>query len=255
MIAVLEELQRMALLLADGLAPAVLVFLRVGAAMALLPAFGEQVVPQRVRLVLTIAFTAAIAPAIWPDLPGNPALPALGVEVAAGLLMGFGLRLFVFALQIAGTMIAQATSLAQIFGGGGEPQPAIGHLLTMAGLALATAQGLHLRVAEALILSYRVIPPGQMPAAADMTQWGVAQLARAFALAFTLAAPFTIAALIYNLALGAINRAMPALMVSFIGAPLLSLGGLVLLAALAPVLLSLWHAALSGYLAAPFAVP
>ena len=46
----------------DWLWPAVLVFLRVGAAMALMPAFGEQVVPQRVRLMLAVAFTAVVLP-------------------------------------------------------------------------------------------------------------------------------------------------------------------------------------------------
>lgn len=239
---------------AEAILPAALVFLRVGAAMALLPAFGEQSVPQRVRLALTLAFAAVVAPAVWAELPAAPDLAALGVEVAAGLLMGAGLRLFVMALQMAGTMIAQATSLAQFFGGMGEPQPAVGHLLVAAGLAVAVMAGLHVRIAETLILSYKVIPPGSLPAAADVARWGIAQVGQAFALAFTLAAPFTIAALLYNLALGFINRAMPALMVSFVGAPALSAGGLILLALVTPVLLTVWHGALSRYLDAPFTV-
>ena len=248
-------LQQATGLSADALLPLAMVFLRVGAMMALLPAFGEQSVPQRVRLVLTVAFTAITAPAIWDQLPPRPEMAALLGEVAAGLLLGAGLRLLVMALQMAGTMIAQATSLAQIFGGMGEPQPAVGHLLVAAGLALAVMAGLHIRVAEVLILSYSVFPPGSLPATADVARWGVAGVVHAFALAFTLAAPFTIAALFYNLALGFINRAMPMLMVSFVGAPALSAGGLVLLALTAPMLLSVWQEALAGFLAAPFSVP
>lgn len=240
---------------AEALLPLALVFLRVGAMMALLPAFGEHSVPQRVRLVLTVAFTAVTAPAVWDQLPPRPEIAALLAEAAAGLLLGAGLRLLVMALQMAGTMIAQATSLAQIFGGMGEPQPAVGHLLVAAGLALAVMAGLHVRVAELLILSYSVFPPGTLPAAADVARWGVAGTGHAFALAFTLAAPFTIAALLYNLALGFINRAMPTLMVSFVGAPALSAGGLVLLALAAPMLLSVWQDALIGFLSNPFSVP
>ena len=45
---------------------ALLVFLRVGAAMALLPAFGEQSIPQRLRLVLALAFSAVVLPAAAP---------------------------------------------------------------------------------------------------------------------------------------------------------------------------------------------
>ena len=75
-----------------------------------------------------------------------------------------------------------------------------------------------------------------------------------YALAFMLAAPFVIASLIYNLALGAINRAMPALMVSMIGAPALTLGALALMAVATPVILAAWLDAFSDHLARPFAV-
>ncbi len=71
-------------------------------------------------------------------------------------------------------------------------------------------------------------------------------------MAFTLAAPFILAALLYNLALGAINRAMPSLMVTFIGAPALTLGGLVLLALATPFLLQIWRDMVSLRLLNPF---
>jgi len=234
------------------------VLLRVGAAMALLPAFGELVVPQRVRLVLALAFTAIIAPAISARIPAmdQGLWTILLTETATGLALGAALRLFVHALQIAGAIAAQATSLAQLFAGAGaEPQPAIGHLLTVAGLALAMAADLHVRIAEYFILSYDILPVGRLPDAADMADWGLAQVTRAFAAGFSLAMPFVIASFLYNLALGVINRAMPQLMVAFVGAPALTAGGLVLLALSAPLVLTVWLAALNGFLAAPFAVP
>jgi flagellar biosynthetic protein FliR len=235
-----------------------LVFLRVGAVMALMPAFGEQAVPQRVRLVLALAFTAVVAPSVTEKAApfvGVLALP-LATETIAGLVIGIGLRMFIFALQMAGTIAAQAASLSQLFGGAGpEPQPAISNLLIMAGLALAVMAGLHVRAAELMILSYDILPLGQLPGAADLADWGLAQVVRAFALAFTLAAPFVVASLIYNMALGVINRAMPQLMVAFVGAPALTLGGLVVLAVAAPVALAVWMQAFGDFLAAPFTVP
>nr|WP_280517767.1 flagellar biosynthetic protein FliR [Falsirhodobacter halotolerans] len=226
------------------------VFLRVGALMALLPGFGEQVVPARVRLVLALALTAVVAPVVTlPDL----GLAGYGGEVVAGLVLGLGLRLFIVVLQTAGAIAAQASSLSQILGGAGEPQPAIGHLLTWGGIALAMSAGLHLRVVEALILSYDALPPGAVMSPGVMAEWGVAQVAQAFRLAFSLAAPFVAASLIYNVALGVINKAMPQLMVSMIGAPALTLGGLAMLAVVAPLALSLWLGALHDWLADPFA--
>ena len=242
-----------------GAAEAAQVFFRVGAAMAVMPAFGEQMVPMRVRLAL--AFTAVVAPAVsglLPPLPGVPvaALGHLMAEVMAGLTLGLALRLMVIALQVAGTMAAQATSLAALFGGTvADPQPAIAQLLVLAGLALALAAGLHVRIAEALILSYAVLPAGRFLAGADLAEWGVAQVARGFSLAFMLAVPFLIAATIYNLALGAINRAMPQLMVAFVGAPALTAGGLILLLVSATSALALWLAGFDATLADPFGLP
>lgn len=239
---------------ADMLWRALLVFLRVGAAMALLPAFGEQSVPQRVRLILALAFTLVVAPAAGSMPPQGVALMApLLSETAIGLALGIALRLFVIALQIAGSIAANATSLAQLFGGSGpEPQPAVGNLLVMAGLAIAVAAGLHVQIAKAFILSYEVFPAGQIPSSDDITKWGLSQISQAFARGFILAAPFTIAAFLYNVALGVINKAMPALMVSFVGAPALAGGSLVLIAIISPAMLTAWLFALQVFLAQPF---
>ncbi len=57
--------------------------------------------------------------------------------------------------------------------------------------------------------------------------------------------------MLYNLTLGIINRAMPQLMVVFVGAPAITAAGLVLLMLLAPVMLGLWAAALGEFIAAP----
>jgi flagellar biosynthesis protein FliR len=262
-----------ALLDAAGAAAPVafIVFLRVGAVMALVPAFGEMVVPARVRLVLALAFTAVVAPAVagpvgavaaWmgdgasPPRGASDAILLLGTEAMTGLAIGIGFRLFVLALMTAGTIIAQATSLAQLFGSAGvEPMPAVGHLLVIAGLALATMNGLHVAVARALIASYAAVPPGGGLAAADLQVWGIAHIARAFALAFRLAAPFLIASLLYNVAMGVINRAMPHLSVAFVGAPPITLGALGLMLLSLPFGLTVWAAALTRFLADPTGMP
>jgi len=237
------------------------VFLRVGAMMALMPAFGETVIPVRVRLALAIAFTLIITPAIGTDLPqlrGGPVplVTVIAAEGLAGLTLGVGLRLFVIALQTAGTIAAQATSLSQFFGGAGvDPQPAMSQILVMAGLALAVMNGLHVRLAEFLILSYSFFPPGQFPGGGNMGDWGTTQVSRAFTLAFTLAMPFVIMSVLYYVALGAINKAMPQLMVAFVGAPAITFAGLALLFLSAPLILPLWHSAFEGFIADPTGTP
>ena len=233
-------------------------FLRIGAAMALLPVLGERTVPVRVRIVLTLALTAVVAPAISGHFQGIDRTPAgyvwlLFSETVFGLALGLILRLFVFSLQVAGAMAAQATSLSQIFAGAAaDPQAAFGNVLVIGGLALAVTFGLHVKIAEYLIYSYEYFQPGQMGLAPEISLWTVQRGSHFFALAFSLAAPFVVASLVYNVALGAINRAMPQLLVSFVGAPAITLGGLVLLFLTTPLIFSVWKSAIEAFLANPF---
>jgi flagellar biosynthetic protein FliR len=60
-----------------------------------------------------------------------------------------------------------------------------------------------------------------------------------------------VASLIYNVTLGVINRAMPQLMVAFVGAPALTAGGLGLLLVTAPILLSIFIRSLDGFMMNP----
>ncbi len=251
-------------LLLDGsevwLAGFILVFTRVGAVVSLLPGFGEHTIPARVKLGLAFAFSAVVwsmlGGALVPD-PDRPFYLMLVIEAGIGLLVGLALRLMVIALQLAGSIAAQATSVAQIFGAGAtpDPMPAIGSILMLAGVTLAVASGLHVKAAVAMARSYEILPMGLPVPAADIAAWGTARVAQTFALGFSLAAPFVIASFAYNIALGAINRAMPQLMVAFVGAPAITAAGLLLLMLGSSTILTFWSGRLDLILADPLAMP
>jgi flagellar biosynthetic protein FliR len=204
--------------------------------------------------------TAVVIPAAAPqtDIPQFDAPFAfarvVGTEAFVGLALGLAIRLLVMALQVAGTIAAQATSLSQFFGGAGaEPQPAISQILMLGGIALLMLAGFPERAAEYLILSYSLLPAGDWPDPAAMADWGSGRVARAFALGFSLSTPFLIGSVLYNLALGAINRAMPTLMVAFVGAPAMTVAALGLLALASPQLLHHWLILADAVLADPAA--
>jgi flagellar biosynthetic protein FliR len=234
------------------------VFLRVGALISIMPAFGERAVPVRIKLIIALAFVLVTAPGVnaAEAAPNFSNFVWLVVtETLVGLMLGLGIRLFVLALQTAGSIAAQSTSLSQILGGAvAEPLPAMGYLLLVGGLAFAMVNGLHIKAIGLLLLSYELLPIGELPDSSSISVWGVAQIRRAFELAFTLAAPFVILSLIYNLALGAINKAMPQLMVAFVGAPVITAGGLILLCLASPIMLEMWLGALDTFFASPFAI-
>ncbi|MEE4189545.1 MAG: flagellar biosynthetic protein FliR [Roseobacter sp.] len=252
----MTELEQLLVGLNDFIWHGFTIFLRVASIASMLPAFGEQSVPARVKLALAVAFTAVVAPAVpvgeIAEGPGGTTLLVLA-EVSAGLVVGIGVRLFILALQTAGSIAAQSTSLSQVLGGAAvDPLPAMGYILIIGGMALAAMTGLHVKAAQLVILSYQFLPLGRFSDASVISEWGVNQVARAFSLAFTLAAPFVILSVLYNFALGAINRAMPQLMVAFVGAPVITLGGLALLLVSAPYMLAVWIEAVDSYMVNPF---
>ena len=224
----------------------VAVFSRIGAACALLPGFGEKAVPARVKLMAAFGFTAILIPLLWDEMSDivndQPLIKVILFESVTGLVIGVFFRLIVTVLQIAGAVAAQSTSLSQIFGAGigAEPQAAFSSLLVLAGLALAANLGLHVYLVKALLWSYDLFPALQLPVSSDLSEWGVAHISHVFAFGFSLAAPFVIASVVYNFGLGVINRAMPQLMVALVGAPAISLGGLVILFTAAPLILMTW---------------
>lgn len=234
---------------------AALVFFRIGAVVSVMPGIGTQSVPLRIKLVLALALTAFFTVLLHD--PGRP-VPALSTlvlitETIIGLAIGLAFRLMIFALHTAGTIAAQSTSLSQIFGNASvEPMPAIGHVLVVGGLALLFLTGAHLTFLATLAGFYDLWPIGARPEPGDLAMWMSQHVSQTFALAFRLAVPFVILSMLYNVTLGVINKAMPQLMVSFVGAPVITLGGLAFLALAAPYMLAHWHDAVEVFLANPF---
>ena len=81
-----EGMARLLDLTQAGLVGFMLVFARISGVMLLLPGFGERVIPARVRLGVTVAFTLVVWPMLAPELMAtDPARPVLGDADRRGL--------------------------------------------------------------------------------------------------------------------------------------------------------------------------
>jgi flagellar biosynthetic protein FliR len=234
------------------------VFTRIAAAAFLIPGMGERAVPTQVRLGLALALTLLLWPMVAPLVPQTPeTVPGLvrllGAEAANGLLIGLAFRLLVIVLQIAGMTAAFHLSISHMFGSGvaPTPEPTIATFLALGGIVLAMQAGLHVAVVAALAGLYGVLPFGQFPLSPDAAAWGTERMAQAFAFGLSLAFPFVLVSFAYNLALGALSRAMPQLLVALVGVPLLIGLGLVTLWLTLPAIYARWGSALGDILADP----
>lgn len=223
-----------------------LVLARCAAGFSLLPGFAGRMIPLRVKFTAAFAASIAVTPLVEHSIAVPETSAALAAAIAAesvnGLLLGIGVRVLVMALSFAGAVAANSMSLAQLAGPSPVPDQmtAMGTVLTLAGITLALNLGVHVHFVRALADSYSLMPGGSWPRAEGFVPWAMARGRLAFELGFTLAAPFVLAAFLYNLALGALNKAMPQLMVVLVGAPAISAASLGLLMLTAPIIAESW---------------
>ena len=223
-----------------------LIFVRISIIVQFAPSFSSKSIPMRFRFVIALVITAVLMPLLIDEnalniTSSSPLILSVAAEIVSGLIVGFSFYVMLVSLQIAGSIASQSMSLAQIFGTAvSEPMPALGHLMVFGGLALAAVHGYHVEFVKALLQTYQLFPIGTLPDGNATINWSMEAVQSGFNFAFRLAAPFVIASFIYNIAIGVINRAMPQLMVAFVGAPAVTGGALIILALVLPLMLSVW---------------
>lgn len=230
------------------LSPWLILFLMVVARLSFvvffMPGIGDQVISVRTRLFVLLGLATAIAGAGVVDVPAAPStgelLRLLSGEVIIGLGLGALLRLSIWMLTIAGTVIAQSIGLAQFLGVAleHEAQTVTANLLSMAGAAILLTANYHVAAVGALLGLYSEIPLGEVA----LVSWPMifSSFYSAFNFALMLAWPFVAANLLYNICLGFINKALPSLMVAFVGAPFMVGGGVMFLALTITTMLVVW---------------
>lgn len=233
---------------------AMLLFARLGAAVMLLPGLGEQEIPPRPRLALGLALVALLLPGLAPGLPAPPesgagTLRLLVQETVVGLWLGGLARLLAMALALAGQIIAALIGLQGLMVSDpqiGAQATALGRAFGLAAAVLVLGSGLHAIALAALVESYALIPAGAPLPAGLAAEAMAAAGATMLELALRLAAPFVLAAIVLNLALGLLARLAPQVQTFFVAVPGQILGGVALLMLLLPPLLASFAGALEA---------
>jgi flagellar biosynthetic protein FliR len=237
-----------------------MVFCRMGSAIMSLPGIGDHTVPPRIRLVFALALSFILLPVVGHDYPPLPAgLGALiGLmfgEIACGLALGLIIRMFMMALDIAGTLIASQTGLA--FAQNFDPTIGIqGALLTsfftMMGVTLVMQMDLHHLMLAGLEQSYNVLKPGAGLPWNDFADLATRTFSLVFRIGVEMAAPFIVFSLVFYAASGVVARLLPQIQVFFLVVPLNILAGfallMVLIGSMMMLFLNQFGHALSGTL-------
>jgi len=178
------------------------------------PLLSMRGVPRRTRalIILVLAFVVASSvESATMGRPGQATIAETATEFVVGALMGFVVRLAYLAFDLAGEVLSQQAGLNFAQASGlemGTRELPMGTLIGLFATAIGFAANLHLVLIEALVESYRVVPFGSLPDAANPS--GIMEVAvHALRVGTLLALPALIFLMIANLLQAALGRASP----------------------------------------------
>jgi flagellar biosynthesis protein FliR len=217
-----------------------LILARFIAAGLAIPFFGGQLIPGRLKFGIPLVFTVFLYPFIAPTVDPR-AIPDIGIyyvflmmkELFVGYCLGFIVALPFYAVETAGSFMdtQRGTTFAQVVApllGGQTSLLAQFYLLLFISI-FVTIGGMHL-VIEGIGQSYHVLPIIDYPSlhsSAPFVNDVIKHTGDILLVGLTLSAPVVIAMLLTDITLGVVNRTAPSVQVFWIGMPIKTLGGLV----------------------------
>lgn len=220
----------------DTLAGYLWPFVRVSAMLMVMLVFGATTTPARIRLLLGVALTFAIAP-VLPPMPqievfSLPAVFIIAQQVLIGSAMGLVTILVVQTFVLTGQIIGMQTSLgfsSMVDPSSGQQTPIVGNLFLLLTTMIFLAVDGHLVLIRMLVTSFETLPVSMEGISVanyrTMAEWGSTM----FTNALTMAMSSIVALLMINLSFGVMTRAAPQLNIFAIGFPITMISGLIIL--------------------------
>jgi flagellar biosynthetic protein FliR len=225
-----------------------IVMARVGTLVMLMPGIGDRLIPVRMRLTFALLLTLLLLPIVRPTLPPlsggiEPLVRIAILEVLIGLMIGTAVRITLFAMQLAGTVIAQQMALSfssAVDPTSGVQNPTIATFLVLLATLLVFALDLHHLSIRGMHDSYLLLPPGAAPPVGDAAEMITRSFAAAFKSGIQISAPFLVFAIVFNIGLGVLSRLMPQMQIFFLAMPASILIGTVILLAAIGVMMQVY---------------
>ena len=234
-------------LLALNLYHFLMVFLRLGTALMLMPGFMSSYVSVNIRLATALSLSLVLMPIVVPSLPPQPVsttsfLTIILSEITVGIFMGVVIQTLYAALNLAGSLAGQAIgfSNAQAFDPTTLNQSIV--VETFIGIVAITVifiADIHHLMIGAVIDSYHLFKVGEALPLGDFAHQLSTFLNSSFIMGFKLGAPFVVFTIVFYTGMGLVSRLMPQLNIFFLSLPLQIYLGLGLLFITIPMII-LW---------------
>ena len=224
-----------------------MVFLRLGSAIMLMPGFMTSYVNMRVRLIIALVISVVLIPIISPSLPPHPestitTIEYILFEITIGVFLGAVMQLLYSALSLGGNLAGQAIGFAnaQMFDPTFHTQTIIiESFLGLIAITIIFMTDLHHLMLSSVVDSYHIFPVGVALPVSDMSETLSQTLNDSFIMGFKIGSPFIAFTIIFYVGMGLVSRLMPQLNIFFLSLPLQIYLGLGLLFLTIPIMI-LW---------------
>ena len=205
-----------------------LIFMRFGTVMMLMPGISDSFVPPQVRLLFALAISFILAPVLAPTLPSipsgmGPMLSLIVTEAFIGIFIGTVMRIIVSALDTAGTIASVQSGLsnAMVFNPSTESQGSIiGAFYSAVGVTIILVSDMHHYMLSSVIDSYIVFPAtGVFPDIGSMSEVISKVVSIAFKIGVQIAMPLIVVGILMQMGLGFLGRLMPQMQIFFVAMP------------------------------------
>lgn len=205
-----------------------LIFMRLGIALMIMPGIGDSFVSPTVRLLFALALSFVLTPVLaknLPPLPDNTAvlLALLVSEAFIGLFMGVVMRILVSALDTAGSIVSMQAGLSAslLFNPTTQAQGSImSAVYSSLGVTIMLMTDLHHAMFAAVVESYQLYPANAALLDTGAVLKTIAQVADvAFRVGVQIAFPFIIAGTLAQIGFGVLSRLMPQAQIFFLTIP------------------------------------
>lgn len=205
-----------------------LIFMRFGMALMVMPGIGDGFVSPQIRLSFALGMSFVLTPFLAQSLPVLPTqgfamLILLLSEAFIGLFIGTVMRLMMSALDTTGTVISIQAGFAnaQVFNPVTATQGSLaGSLFTILGVTLLFVTNMHHYMLAAVVDSYHAFPAtGHFMDAQDAYQTIARIVTLAFKIGVQISMPFLVVGLMVQIGLGVLGRLMPQIQIFFLAMP------------------------------------
>lgn len=212
----------------QGVFAFIITFVRLGAALTIMPGIGDSFAPPQIRLYIALGLSVVLTPLVQQNLPdplpdGLMLLMLVVTEFIIGLFFGTIARILIAALDTAGMVISMMSGLgnAQLFNPASATQGSlVGALLSVSGVLILFGSGLHHLLFYGLVGSYELFPLGSIPDTGSMAELMANTVAASFVIGVQIATPFMVIGLLIYIGMGVLTRLMPQVQVFLLSLPL-----------------------------------